>query len=266
MPTLPPAVATPDVREGGSVIQQQVFYSPALGQHMSYLIYLPPGYQSSSRPYPALYLLHGVAGDNTEWLEIGIPDAADRLIGRGEIQPILIVFPYGDAGYYVNSPNGGLRWQDYLIEDVVSGVDASYRTLPRPEKRAIGGLSMGGDGALQLAMRFPEIFSIAAAHSPSSRLLFEHVPPDIYGDEAFFRAHNPFWLAQDVAGASQVRIWIDVGDEDPWRWNAGAIHAALEARGIDHEFHLYPGLHEGDYWVDHLDDYLDFYSRSLGGP
>jgi enterochelin esterase-like enzyme len=265
-PTPPAVVATPDARPGGGIVRQQVFHSPAFGQDMSYLIYLPPGYEESDRPYPTLYLLHGVAGDSTEWPSIGVPDAADELIAAGAIQPMLIVFPYGDAGYYVNNANGGLRWEDHLVQDVTANVDATYRSLPRPESRAIGGLSMGGDGALHLAMRHPEIFGVAAAHSPSSRLLFEHVAPDVYGDEPFFRAHNPFWLAQGLPTSIPVRFWIDVGDDDPWRWNASAIHFALEARGIPHEFHILPGTHDGEYWIAHTPEYLRYYGRTLAGP
>jgi S-formylglutathione hydrolase FrmB len=188
------------------------------------------------------------------------------LIAAGEIQPLVIVFPYGDAGFYVNNANGGLRWEDHLVKDVVASVDRTYRTLPRASSRAVAGLSMGGDGALQLAIRHPNIFGVAAAHSPSSRLLFEHAPAEVYGNEDYFKDHNPFWLAQAAPGAAKVQFWIDVGDDDPWRWNARAIRAALLARGIAHEFHMPAGGHEGDYWVAHVGDYLRFYSRALLGP
>lgn len=241
-------------------------YSPALHEELLYLIYLPAGYEESDRHYPTVYMLHGVAGGPGEWPEIGIPDAADRLIAEGAIRPMVIVFPEADASYYVNGATSGQRWQDYLVRDVVAHVDTTYRTVPRPESRAIGGLSMGGDGALQLTLRFPDVFGVAAAHSPSSRLLFEHAAMDVYGSEAYFRAHNPFWLAQDANPEIGVKLWIDVGDEDPWRWNARAIHAALDARGVAHEFNMLPGLHDGDYWVAHVDDYLQFYDRALTFP
>lgn len=255
------------MREAGSSIQEQTFFSPALDETMHYLVYLPAGYTTSTRRYPSLYMLHGVAGDSREWPDIGIPDAADRLIEAGEIEPLVIVFPYADASYYVNNATGGRRWQDYLVQDVLASVDGTYRTIPRPGSRAIGGLSMGGDGALQLAMRFPNLFGVAGAHSPSTRLLFElNVPTDVYGNEAYFRAHNPFWLAQQEPGATQVEIWIDVGDEDPWRWNADAIHSALEARGIVHEFRLQPGIHDAEYWTANTEEYLRFYNRTLAGP
>lgn len=266
LPTPPAATATPERRSAGSVVQEHVFFSPALGQDMSYLVYLPAGYADGTGQYPAVYMLHGVAGDSTEWPSIGIPDGADRLIAAGEIRPLIIVFPYGDAGFYVNNANGGLRWEDHLVRDVVDSVDRAFRTLARAPSRAVAGLSMGGDGALQLAMRHPDVFGVAAAHSPSSRLLFEHATAEVYGSEAFFRAHNPFWLAQDAAGAARIRIWIDVGDADPWRWNARSIHAALLARGIGHEFWLLAGEHEGDYWVANVEEYLRFYDRALAGP
>lgn len=260
----PTPAATPDVRPAGSEVREHAFFSPALGETMSYLVYLPPGYATAARRYPTLFMLHGVAGDSREWVDIGIPEAADLLIEAGEIEPLLIVFPNADASYYVNWAASGRRWQDYLVQDVLASVDGAYRTVPRPESRAVGGLSMGGDGALQLAMRFPNLFGIAGAHSPSTRLLFEvNVPTELYGNEAYFRAHNPFWLAQADPGAEQVRIWIDVGDQDPWRFNARAIHAALEARGIDHEFRLQPGVHDADYWIGHAHDYLRFYDGAL---
>lgn len=260
------ARATPAVRAAGSTVRQQSFFSPALGEEMRYLVYLPPDYDSSTASYPTLYLLHGVAGDSEEWPSIGIPDAADRLIAGDLIRPLVIVFPYANASYYVNGATSGRRWEDYLVRDLIGSVDQEHRTLTRPERRAVGGLSMGGDGALQLAMRHPDVFGVAGAHSPSSRLLFENAPADVYGDEGYFRDRNPFWLAQAAPGAAHIKIWIDVGDEDPWRWNARAIHGALEARGIAHEFRLWAGIHDGDYWTAHIDDYLRYYDRALAAP
>ena len=254
---------TPALWEGRGSIQERTFYSAALGQHVTYLIYVPEGYDSSPRRYPTLYMLHGVAGDRTEWILLGAAEAADRLMADGAVQPMLIVFPEGDASYYVNNPKDGRRWQDYLVQDLVADVDASYRTRAEPDSRAIGGLSMGADGALQIAMRWPDVFGVAGGHSPSTRLSFQHAPANVYSDEDHFLEHNPYWLAQHAPGAGLVKIWIDVGDGDPWQWNAAAIQAALAARGIEHEFHLWPGGHDGDYWTANLDHYLDYYSRTL---
>ena len=115
---------------------------------------LPAGYDAGARRYPVLYMLHGVAGDSSEWQSIGLLDAADRMIMRGEIDPFLIVLPNGGANYWVNQADGA-RWADYVVDDVVRQVDRDYRTVAAPRGRAIGGLSMGGEGALRIAMTRP---------------------------------------------------------------------------------------------------------------
>ena len=254
---------SPEQRAAGSRLERRTFPSEALGREACYLIYLPPGYSDTSERYPVVYQLHGVAGDANEWIAIGTPDAADQLIGDGTIRPLIVVFPYGDASYYVNANHGGPRWEDHIVGEVVQEVDATYRTLARRESRAVAGLSMGGDGALQLAMRYPDVYGVAAAHSPSTRLLFEHAAAAAYRDEAFFRAHNPYWLAQTATGLERVSFWIDIGDEDHWRWNTRAIQATLAARGIPHRFTVLPGRHEGEYWVEHVGLYLRYYDSVL---
>ena len=259
----PCAASATEPRAAGSRIERRTFASDALGREACYLIYLPRGYDDETERYPVVYQLHGVAGDATEWLSIGTPDAADQLIEDGTIRPLIVVFPYGDASYYVDANRGGPRWEEHVVREVVSDVDASYRTFARRESRAVAGLSMGGDGALQLAMRYPEVYGISAAHSPSTRLLFEHASAEAYRDEAFFRAHNPYWLAQSAPGLDRVTFWIDIGVEDHWRWNTRAIHATLSARGIPHEFTQLPGRHEGEYWVDNVGLYLRYYDRVL---
>ena len=259
----PCPTSTTEPREAGSRIERRTFASAALGREACYLIYLPRGYDAETARYPVVYQLHGVAGDAGEWVAIGTPDGADRLIEDGTIRPLIIVFPYGNASYYVDAANGGPRWEQHVVGEVVRDVDATYRTLARRESRAVAGLSMGGDGALQLSMRNPDVYGTAAAHSPSTRLFFEHASAEAYRDAAFFRAHNPYWLAQTAGGLDRVQLWIDVGTEDHWRWNTRAIHATLEARGIPHEFTVLPGRHEGEYWVENVGLYLRYYDRVL---
>ena len=92
-------------------------------------------------------------GGAHEWVQIGIHRAADELWARGELEPYIIVLPEGGMlTYWLNHANGGPRYEDYLVQDVVGEIDARYRTLADPEHRAVGGLSMGGDGALRFAV------------------------------------------------------------------------------------------------------------------
>ena len=182
---------------GGSTVVEHPLYASTLGLSTSYNVFLPAGYAESSQRYPVLYMLHGVAGDATEWQSIGLLEAADRMIQDGEIEPMLIVLPNGGANYWVNHADGA-RWGDYLVSDVVASVDREYRTVPDRAARAVGGLSMGGEGALRMAMLNPDVFGIAAAHSPSLRTAYDQLSPELqrlYGTEADWRAASGLWLA-----------------------------------------------------------------------
>jgi enterochelin esterase-like enzyme len=241
------------------------FTSPIIGEDFSYRVYLPPGYmRETSRRYPVLYMLHGSGGNYTEWSDSFLPEQADRMIASGEIPPMIIAMP-GDGGqtYWANWSDDGPRWGDYVTEDVVSMVDQRYRTLTSPRDRAIGGLSMGGLGALNLAFQHPDVFGVVGAHSPSVR-----VQPDpalwFLKDQTFWD-NNPIWLVEHRSGLESLSIWLDAGDEDVWLPNIEAVHQALTDQGLKHEWHVFPGPHEAEYWIEHVPDYLRFYGAALTG-
>jgi enterochelin esterase-like enzyme len=264
LPTARPTVAPEPTPTAAGRIEERTFFSPILGRDMTYQVYLPAGYGTSpSLRYAAVYMLHGVAGDSTEWISIGIDKAADELLASGDIHPFLIVFPNGGTSYYIDHPRYGANWSQYMIRDVVGAVDRQNRTIAAAEARAVGGLSMGGDGALQLGFRFPEVFGVIGSHSPSSRLMFEHVPADIYDSDQYFRTVSPYWIAQRATRLEQSKIWIDIGADDHWEWNARALHATLEARSVVHQYNVLDGKHEAEYWIEHVPKYLRFYAASL---
>jgi S-formylglutathione hydrolase FrmB len=93
----------------------------------------------------------------------GLIDVADQEIRTGSLAPMIIILPQGDKGYWVNHADNGPRWGDYVIRDLVPHIDATYRTLRDRSARAIGGLSMGGSGALYHAFTHPDVFSIVGA-------------------------------------------------------------------------------------------------------
>ena len=252
---------------GGSRVLEEKLYSPTLDLHTTYRVMLPPDYDASMRRYSVLYMLHGVAGDSSEWQEIGLLEAADRMIQQGEIAPFLIVLPNGGANYWVNHASGA-RWADYVVDDVVTQVDRAYRTVASPRGRAIGGLSMGGEGAMRIAMTHPGTFGTAAAHSPSLRTAFDQFAPElqaIFGTEETWRAATPLWLVVDSDAAYDLTLAIDIGEDDPWRANVELLHERMVDRGIAHRFEVLPGEHAAEYWIDNVDHYLAFYSSSLVG-
>jgi enterochelin esterase-like enzyme len=250
---------------GGSMVVEEPLYSRDLSLSTSYRVFLPPGYADASQRYPVLYMLHGVAGDSSEWQSIGLLDTADRMIRAGQIEPMLIVLPNGGANYWVNHADGA-RWGDFMLDDVVPSVDGNYRSIADRSARAIGGLSMGGEGALRLAMMNPDTFGVAAAHSPSLRTAYDQLAPelqDLYGTPEMWRATSPLWLTVDSDAAYRLTIALDVGEDDPWRPNVEMLHNWMTGRGIAHRFDVLPGGHEAEYWIEYVNRYLTFYSGAL---
>ena len=260
--TTPAATAAPGTARGEW--HEEHLESRVLGRRMPFLIWVPPGY-SASRRYPVVYMLHGGGDGQTpgraEWLQLGMREALDQASAAGELPPTIFVFPEGLDGYWVNHANGGPRWADYVVSDVVPHVDRVWSTEARPERRAIGGLSIGGHGALHMALNQPGMFRIVGAHSPALRSHKES--PPFFGDEAYFARFDPLTLASRTRLPSGFRAWVDVGERDRWRSESERLAAMLERSGAKAELRLYPGLHEGEYWRAHLRDYVRFYGEAL---
>ncbi len=250
-----------------SQLLNATFTSAALGREMPYFIYLPVGYAESGLRYPVLYMLHGHGGENTEWIGYGLPETADHMMNGGEIGQMLIVLPQGDQSFWVNHADDGERWGDYTAQDVVQHIDATYRTIPDGKHRAIGGLSMGADGAMQLALNYPGTFGAVGIHSPTLRNYADttaYVP--FFGDEAYFNAHDPVQLTKQYPErARALQIFLDVGaDDTDWLPSVRAYHDMLTELNVPHTWHDdWPGIHDGYYWGGHTPDYLRFYAAAI---
>lgn len=264
--TAVPAAATTPAAQGAARGEwhEEHLESRVLGRRMPFLIWVPPGYARSQR-YPVVYLLHGGGDGQTpgraEWLQLGMREALDQAAASGELPPAIFVFPEGLGGYWINHAAGGPRWADYVVQDVVAHVDRVWSTEARPERRAVGGLSMGGHAALHLALNHPEAFRIAGAHSPALRS--HRDSPPFFGDEAWFARFDPLALAARGRLPARLTVWIDVGESDRWRGESERVAAALRGAGATVALRTFPGRHEGDYWRAHLRDYLRFYGEAL---
>lgn len=140
-------------------------------------VYIPPEYDTDpERRYPVVYLLHGYTATNTFWTSsrfvqnLNIATLADKLIASGDIEPMILVAPdchneYGGS-WYTNSPVTG-NWEDFVTKDLICYIDAKYRTIPKRTSRAIAGHSMGGHGAIKIAMKHPELYCALYAMSPA---------------------------------------------------------------------------------------------------
>jgi enterochelin esterase-like enzyme len=238
-------------------------YAPTIERSMRFRVYLPPDYfTNENRRYPVLYMLHGAGGDYTEWSDSFLPQRVDGMIMSGLIQPMIVVMPDGGGRtYWANWSDGGPRWSDYVAQDVVGTIDTRFRTIPYRTSRAIGGLSMGGLGALQIAIHNPDVFSVVGAHSPSIRL---DPDPDMWylSGQSWFE-NDPIWLIRHREGAERISYWVDVGTDDWWRPNIEELRTTMLDTGLNLTYRVFYGTHEADYWIEHVPDYLAFYSDML---
>jgi enterochelin esterase-like enzyme len=263
---VPGVIPTPAALVLPDYVEQHTFRSVSLEREMPYYIFLPPGYADDPTVrYPVLYMLHGMQGSYNEWLSYGLLGRAHDMMSAGQIAPFLIVVPQGDQSYWVDHADGGPRWGTYVEQDLVAEIDIHFRTRPDRQHRAVGGLSMGGYGALQLGINYPNVFGVVGAHSPS--LHGKDDAPPFLGDQTYFNQHDPVYLYRtEPEIARTLQIYIDVGQDDPWHPAIAAFHQQLLAEGIAHEWRLFPGDHGGTYWSTYTIDYLLFYSRALTTP
>ncbi|TMC69795.1 MAG: hypothetical protein E6J13_10530 [Chloroflexi bacterium] len=254
-----PRDAKPVASANKGAIETRTLWSSSLGRTMPYRIYLPASYASGTRRYPVLYLLHGMAASDDQWEDLGVGTVADELIASGAIAPLIIVMPEGENSYWVDHATDGQKWGRYAAVDVVGDVDATFRSIATARSRAIGGLSMGAHGALQLALNYPDRFGAVGAHSLVLRRFGS--APAFFGGPADFASRDPMQLVRSKA--CPFALWIDIGSDDPWAATAVQFDRELTDLGVRHEWHLWSGGHSASYWTAHLGDYLRFYARSF---
>ncbi|MGA2320403.1 MAG: alpha/beta hydrolase-fold protein [Solirubrobacteraceae bacterium] len=143
----------------GSMIDTASYYSPALHGRGSFLVYLPAGFASTTRHYPVLYLLHGNDQQASAFLQIGLQGALDRLIARQQIPPLIAVMIQGGRGANNWRDLGAQRYESYVLE-VQELIDRILPTVAKRDARAIAGDSMGGYGAMNVALGNPYRFSV----------------------------------------------------------------------------------------------------------
>ncbi|MCD6400899.1 MAG: hypothetical protein J7L73_03115 [Anaerolineales bacterium] len=228
--------------EGGR-IEIKAIQSKLLPKRLTYRVYTPPCYdQTLNQDYPVLYLIHGQTYNDDQWDRLGVDETADALIKSAEIPPLLIIMPRDRIWKQPPENNFGKA----VISDLVPIIDASYRTIPERKYRAIGGLSWGANWAIHLGLTNWRIFGSIGAHSLP---VFSTDGPRLSG-----------WL--DAIPSNELpRIYLDAGDHDRWLQYTQWFEDLLTQKGIPHEWHLYPGYHNEDYWSSHVEDYLRWYTQ-----
>jgi enterochelin esterase-like enzyme len=247
-------------------------------------IYLPPGYDSplnARRRYPVVYLLHGAPGGPADWTKGAHANLiADEMIAAGQMRPMILAMPDGNGGQwrdteYVNKFNGTDNEMDYLAYGVVPWVDAHFRTIPRADDRALGGMSMGGYGAYNVGLHHPELwrtlFSISGYFAADRSEVFGANDP-LGHNPQFLVANSPTAYVARVPGVRSMNLLIEESTADwgGYTQKAQAFDRELTTLGIPHtlDMHHPTGLvlwdHSWAYWQLALRHALAYASAHSG--
>lgn len=273
-------ISTILLAQNGKVFDNLSMKSTILKGERKYAIYLPPGYETSERSYPVLYLLHGAGqAGHISWVQCGeVLYVADKEINEGKCTPMIIVMPDATAGRqgYFNSVKGDWRYEDFFFEEFIPFIEGKYRIRAEKRYRAIAGLSMGGGGAFIYALRHPELFSSACPLSASAGPISlndtkEHLERREKGTftEAevgnYYQQYSAIYLVENMPEEQKkaVRWYIDCGDDDFLYEGNSLIHIAMRKKEIPHEFRIRDGGHTWSYWRSVLPEVLDFVSQGF---
>jgi S-formylglutathione hydrolase FrmB len=252
--TPPEQLARPELRPvstdaAGSSIVHALYQSAALRRQGSFYLYEPPGLRraAGAARYPVLYLLHGNSQRATAFLEIGLQDELDRLISAHAIPPLIAVMIQGGGGANNWRNLHGQYYESYVLE-VQEIVDRTLPTVATRGGRAIAGVSMGGYGAMELALDNPSRFGVVESWLG----FFNGLEGQLQLDAHSIRALG---LSAFLYGGEQDKI-ADPGEDAPFA-------AALRSAGADAHSAVYPGEHNMETVQVHLPSMLTFAGRAL---
>ncbi|WP_310747091.1 alpha/beta hydrolase family protein [Alistipes sp.] len=239
-------------------------WSASMNKGVEVVVVVPDGARTKTGPaYPVLYLLHGYSGYAANWLQV-----KPELVQLAERDSVIVVCPDGKNSWYWDSPvDPSMRYETFVSQELLRDIDARYHTRADRSGRAITGLSMGGHGAMWLSLRHKDRFG--AAGSTSGGLDIRPFPDNWEMKKTLGeKADNPKrW--DDYAAINQIdsiangdlALIIDCGYGDFFAEVNRNFHDKLMERGIDHDYIVRPGVHDGLYWNNSIDYQWLFFKK-----
>jgi S-formylglutathione hydrolase len=266
--------------------------------------YLPKNYDAKrAERYPLLIQLHGGGGSNKDMENFralsvggGMGGLLDRAIESGLVAPMVSVMPSAGRSFYMNFRDGSQKWEDFVMKDLLPYMRKNFNVVQGREGTFIAGISIGGAGALRMAVKYPEVFQAVASQEPSIEpaLAYDDITlrdkigrPDgnpeaiqdrillkqIYGDpidKDYWAANHPTAIIKaDPSRLLGLGIYLEVGDQDLFYIDHGTefLHRVLFDAGISHEYRLVKGAdHVGASLVPRSLDAFAFIGRQLNPP
>lgn len=231
-------------------ISHHGYHSASMDKEVGYNIWLPPGYEGSGKRYPVIYWLHG--RNNTESSDSYPAHYLADGIAAGTLPPMILVYASGGSQTnYCDSYDGKYMGETTVIKELIPYIDRTYRTIASRDGRAIQGMSMGGFGAMRLALKYPDLFSSVVAFAGGYRWPEELATSPhpsyaemFHGDPEIFRAQHPeTWArrnAKRIRGRLAIRIYV--GTEDPGLKGNRRMHALLDELKIPNGYQEFDGI------------------------
>jgi S-formylglutathione hydrolase FrmB len=229
-------------------------FSTKMKKEVKSVVIVPENY-STKKHYPVVYLLHGFSDNYAKWVKT-VP--AIKTLSTN-YQFIIVCPDGGYSSWYLDSPvDSTYQYESFIVKDLVTYVDAHYSTIADRQKRAITGLSMGGHGALYLAIRNKNIFAHAGSMSGGVDLRHSTKKWDIAKRLGSFETSPDEWNNRSVINMvedlknKELDLIIDIGVSDFFYQINASLHRRLMALNIDHDYIERPGTHNWDYWTNSI--------------
>lgn len=252
------------IKVEASIIDTISIQSQYLKKVTKFVVIQPDQSNATNEKFPVIYLLHGYGGNYAQWSKI-----SPQLAKTAEALKIIFVCPDGGKGsWYFDSPiDSSIRYESYITKELIPYIDANYTTWAEPKYRAITGLSMGGHGAMYLAIRHKELFG--AAGSTSGGVDFRPFPKnwDIKLALGDYESNQERWYENTVLKQveslinHQLALIIDCGIDDFFLPVNRALHEKLLALKINHDYIERPGGHSYTYWSGNIDYQILFFKK-----
>lgn len=243
-------------------------YSTAMHKDIPCVVIVPDMYGKLDAAYPVVYLLHGYSGNYLDWIT-RVPELKQYV---DEFHLIIVCPDGGYSSWYWNSPiDTAMRYETFMTRELVPDIDARYYTIPDREHRGICGLSMGGQGALFLAIRHPEEFGAVASISGGVDIRDFPDNWDIKKRLGDMKTHRENWEKYTVMNLAdslknnELDIALDDGVHDIFIKQNRELHEKLLSMHIDHDYTERPGGHTWSYWRNAIPYELLFFRKYFYG-
>jgi putative tributyrin esterase len=233
--------------------------SSVIGKQTTTRVILP---ERGKGPFAVFYLLHGLSDDHTIW------SRRTRIEEYVANLPLIVVMPDGDRGFYTDHEQGP-AYAKHFGEELPGVIERNFPAKAARSARCIGGLSMGGYGALRVGLGYPDRFCSANSHSgamlagtraPGKAGMFPSERKLIFGAKPAGSSHDLIALAAKARAAGKLpRLRIDCGTEDFLLDSNREYHQKLSELGVAHEYEEFPGAHSWEYWDVHVREAIAFH-------